>query len=342
MATAPLRPALAALACALLHACSGRDDAAATAAATRPAAGLPASADAPVTVPVCGSPTVYPRVPQRVVTHDVNITEMFLALGLADHMVGYSGLRSHKRVAPEFQPLLETVPNLSSQGLNLETLQGANADFVFGGWGYGFRDGQITPELLADFGIATYVLTESCIRKVARERVSLEDTFADMLAIGRIFRVEARAQALVDAQRAELQRVTQALAGITDRPKVFVYDSGTDLPTTSGRYGMPNAMIEAAGGRNIFDDLPHNWPKGNWEDVVDRNPDWIVVIDYDQPSPSGKWQFLLDKPELSHLTAIRKRQFVVLEYAEATPGPRNVARVRTLAHAFHPDRVPEP
>jgi len=28
-------------------------------------------------------------------------------------------------------------------------------------------------------------------------------------------------------------------------------------------------------------------------------------------------------------------RFVVLDYVEATPGPRNIAAIRTLAEAFH-------
>lgn len=302
------------------------------------ASAAPPTAVVPVTVQVCGQSVTYDKVPQRAVTHDVNLTEMFLFLGLGDRLVGYSGLRDSKRVAPQFQAALAQAPNLSPRGMNLERIVAAEADFVFGGWSYGFRDGGVTPQLLAELGIASYVLTESCIRKVARERVSLEDTFADMLNLGRIFRIEAQAQALVQAQREELAATVAAVQGVAQRPLVFVYDSGQDVPQTAGRYGMPHAMIEAAGGRNLFADIPANWPKANWEDVVQRNPDWIVVIDYDQPDAQGKIDFLLAKPELQHVTAIRHKRFIVLDYAEATPGPRNVARVRTLAQALHPQR----
>ncbi len=334
-----------ALAAALLAACAGPDDTGSTAqpAAASSTLAVPAEsaarAETPVTVEVCGEPVTYPLRPRRAVTHDVNITEMFLYLGLADTLVGYSGLRDAKRVAPQFRPLLEHLPNLSAQGMNLETIVGAEADFVFGGWSYGFRQGQVTPQALAELGIASYVLTESCIRVSRRERVSLEDTFTDMRNIGRIFRIDDAAQALIDAQRAELAQITRALDGVTRKPRVFVYDSGTELPQTSGRFGMPHAMIENAGGSNIFADIESSWPKGNWEDVVARDPEWIIIIDYDPPGPQGKKQFLLDKPELAAVTAIREQNFVVLEYAEATPGPRNVAAVRTLARAFHPERI---
>ncbi|MFT3759840.1 ABC transporter substrate-binding protein [Thauera sp.] len=293
----------------------------------------------PVSIDVCGETLRYDSVPQRVVTHDVNITEMFLYLGLGDTLVGYSGIRGNKNIAPEYREQLAKVPELSRKGMNIEAIVGAHADFVFAGWSYGFREGEVTPAALREFGIQSYILTESCVRKVARSQVSLEDTFNDMLNLGRIFRIEQRAQALVEQQRAELQAITDALEGIESSPKVFVYDGGTDAFTTAGRFGMPNAMIEAAGGSNIFDDIPSNWPRGNWEDVVERNPEWIVIIDYDHPDPQGKIDFLRSRPELSEVEAIRRGNFVVLTYAEATPGPSNVARVRTLAQAFHPGRM---
>ena len=306
-----------------------------------PVQAVPA-ARAPVTVDVCGQPVTYTQVPQRAVTHGINITEMFLALGLQDRLVGYGGLRDITRLPPAQQPLLATVPDLSNQGMNLETLINAQPDFVFSGWSYGFRQGQITPASLQALGVASYVLSESCIRQVARERVSLEDTFHDLLALGRIFAIEERAEALVNGLRAELQRTTDALQDLPRKPSVFVFDSGTDIPVTTGRYAMPQAMIEAAGATNIFDDLDSSWMRGNWEDVIARDPDWIVIVDNDRPTADGKRQFLLSKPELSQLQAIRAQRFVLMDFAEATPGPRNVQAVRRLAHALHPERIPSP
>ena len=315
---------------ALLAACSRQDGA--------------GQADAPATATatVCGETVRYPATPRRAVAHGINIVEMVLALGLEDRLAGYGGLRDIRRLPPAMQTQLAGVPDLSSTAMNLETILGAQADFVFSGWAYGFQDGKVTPAGLAELGIASYVLTESCIRKVARERVALEDTFADLLALGRIFRVEARAQALVDGQRAALARVTQATRSVARRPRVFLYDSGTDIPVTAGRYAMPHAMIEAAGGDNLFADIPGSWTRGNWEDVIERNPDWIVIVDNDRPTPGGKMRFLLEQPELAHLAAIRERRFVLLDFAEATPGPRNVAAVERLAKALHPGQFPAP
>ncbi len=296
------------------------------------------AAHEPVTVQVCGKPVTFDTPPARAVTHDVNITELILSLGLGDRMVGYSGIYAAKAIAPEYREQLAKLPLLSDKGLNLEAIVGSGADFIFAGWGYGFHPGEVTPEMLSQFGIQSYILSESCIRIGARKAVSLEDTFTDLLNLGRIFRVEARAKALVEAQRAELAAIDAALRGSDSRPRVFVYDSGESIPMTTGRFAVTHAMIEAAGGDNIFSDLPDSWTWANWEDVVDRDPEVIVIIDYGEPDAAGKIDFLLAKPELANVAAIRERRFVVLEYAEATPGPRNVARVRTLAQALHPDR----
>lgn len=197
---------------------------------------------------------------------------------------------------PAFQAQLARVPRLAEREMNLEAILGASADFVFGGWSYGFRQGQVTPEVLQRHGIASYVLSESCIRVGPRSQVALEDGLTDLRNLGRIFRIDAHAEQLAQGLERELKDLRERMQGVRQRPSVFVYDSGQDIPVTVGRYGMPQAMIEEAGGRNIFDDIPSNWPAGNWEDVVQRNPQWIVIIDYGQPHAQGKIDFLLAKP----------------------------------------------
>lgn len=318
---------------ALLGACSRQGDAPVAA---------PSPAALPVTVQVCGQPVVFDRVPQRAVTYDVGITEMFLYLGLGERLVGTAGIPANKEVDPAFRAQLERAPVLSRKGINVEAIVDARADFVFAGWSYGFRAGEVTPALLAGYGIASYVLTESCIRVGPRTRVSMDDTLADLRNVARIFRIEGEVEPRIQGLEQSLRALERQTQGIAQRPRVFVYDSGEDIPTTSGRFGMPQAIIEAAGGTNIFDDLASNWPRGNWEDVVERNPEWIVIVDYGVPNAQGKIDFLLRKPELAQVDAIRHRRFFVLSYAEATPGPRNMARAHALAQALHPTLTAKP
>ncbi len=293
----------------------------------------------PVTVTMCGEPVTFEAPPQRAVTNDVNITEIFLDVGLKDKLIGYSGVSDTREVAPEYREMLKGIPLLSDKYIDLEALVGAEPDFFFAGWNYGFSEEKgMTPESLARYGIKSYVLTESCIRIKPREQISLEDTFSDMLNIGQIFGVEAQARAKVEQYRAQLAEIKAAI-GQVDKPiRVFVYDSGEESPFTAGKFAMPNAMIEAAGGVNIFNDVDTSWTTVNWEDVLNRNPEYIVIVDYGEPDAPGKINFLKSKPQLAAVEAIKNNKFVVLTYAEATPGPRNVARTRTLAEAFYPEK----
>lgn len=300
---------------------------------------VPTESAVPVTVDVCGEKTTFTQVPTKVVTHDVNITELFMYLGLGDRLVGTTGIPSDKEVDPRYRSQLAKVPNLSRQSMNLEAIVGAHADFVFGGWIYGFRPGEVTPARLAKHGIASYVLSESCIHVGPRERVSMDDTLNDMRNLATIFRMESNAAPLIQTLERDLRDLQRRMANVAYRPRVFVYDSGESIPMTAGRFGMPQAMIETAGGRNIFDDINSNWPRGNWEDVVARNPEWIIVVDYGVPSARGKIEYLLSKPELSKLDAIRNRRFVIWNYAQATPGPRNIEKSRELAMLLHPLRL---
>ena len=293
----------------------------------------------PVVIDVCGKPVTYQRVPQRAVTHDVNITEMFLYLGLGHKLVGYSGISATKEVAPRYRAQLAHVPDLSRKNMNLESMLGVRADFVFGGWSYGFRQGGVTPDLLKRYGVDSYLLRESCIHVEKRERVSLNDGLIDMRNLARIFDVEKENAPKLQALESRVDALAQRMQGVKKRPRVFVYDSGQRLPVTAGRFGMPHAMIEAAGGENIFADIATNWPTGNWEDVIARDPEWIVIVDYDQPDARGKIDFLLHKKELAQVEAIRKKRFFIMSYSDATPSPGNVDMAEALARKLHPERL---
>lgn len=296
---------------------------------------LAAGAFAQTTVQSCDRQVTFDAPPQAAVSNDVNLTEMMLVLGLADRMVGYTGVSGWKTLDEEMTNGIDALPELSSKYPSKEVLIGADADFFFAGWNYGMKvGGEVTPETLAPFGIQVYELTESCIHIGEKSAVSMDDMYIDLLNLGRIFDVSETAETLVAGYRAELDTFLAGLAPLETAPRVFVYDSGDDAPFTAGRYGMPNALIEAAGGTNIMNDFEKSWGTVGWEAVIERNPEVIVIVNYGNVTAEEKRQFMLSNPAFAHLDAVKNDRFVVLEYVEATPGPRNIAAVKTLAAAL--------
>ena len=289
-----------------------------------------------VTVQSCNRQVSFDAPPTRAVSNDVNLTEMMLALGLQDSMVGYTGVSGWKTLDEKLHEGVAELPELSPKYPTKEVLLGADADFYFAGWNYGMNvGGEVTPEILKKFGIKVYELSESCIHIMERDKASMDDMYADLLNLGTIFDVRDRAEALVSGYKAELAELQTTLKRGDEPLRVFVYDSGQDQVFTSGRYGIPTAMIEAAGGKNIVDDVESSWVKIGWEAVVERNPEVIVIVNYGEVTAAQKRDFMMNNPAFKNLDAVTNDRFVVLEYVEATPGPRNIAAIKRLAKAFN-------
>lgn len=295
-----------------------------------------ASAD-PVTVNSCDRQVTFKNPPQRAISNDVNLTEMMLVLGLRDRMVGYTGISGWKTLDTEIRKDIHELPELSPKYPTKEVIIGADADFYFAGWNYGMKvGGEVTPISLAKFDINVYELSESCIHVMKMQKPSMDIMYNDILNLGKIFQVEDRAKELVDGYKMELSEFKEGLKLQSDPTRVFVYDSGEDQPFTSGRFGMPNAMIEAAGGQNIMDDVEKSWTKVGWEPVIDRDPEVIVIVNYGDVTAAQKRDFMMSNPAFSEIDAVKNDRFVVLDYVEATPGPRNILAVKKLASAFYP------
>ena len=230
------------------------------------------------------------------------------------------------------------LPELAAKYPTKEVLAGAEPDFFFAGWNYGMKvGGEVTPETLEPFGIKVYELTESCIHIGDKPKASLQDLYNDLLNLGKIFGVEDTAHDLVAAYKLELDRIAATVPAGEEPLRVFVYDSGEDVPFSAGRLGMPQSLIDAAGGRNVMDGVAGNWMQVGWEAVVEQDPQWILIVDYGERSAAQKRDFLMQHPALQGVSAIRQQHFVVLPYLAVTPSLDNAAAIETLAAALHPE-----
>ena len=288
----------------------------------------------PLTIQSCNREVTFTEAPKHALSHDINMTQMMLALGLKSKMAGYSGVSGWKAVTPDMQSILDGLPELAAKYPSVETLLNANVDFFFAGWDYGMRvGGDLTPQTLQPLGINVYELTESCAFVMKRPPATLEDTYNDLRNLGKIFDVQYRASAVIAGMQAKIADIQKNPPA--DKPRVFLYDSGEDRAMTSGRLGMPQALIDAAGGRNVLDDVDASWTRVNWENVVERNPQVIVIVDYGEVTAEQKILFLRNNKALQSVDAIKHQRFVVIPYVQATPGIDNVLAVETLAKGFH-------
>jgi len=292
----------------------------------------------PVTVDNCGTQLTIADVPERVVVHDINMAEMAFSLGLQDHIVGLTGITGWYKTSPEFDERRGDIPELAPKYPTMENLVAASPDLFVAGWYYGMRPGgEVTPDTLEAQGIQTLVLTESCVHQHKdRPEASMDLLFNDILRLGKVFDKEDEAGALVAGWKADLAEIERAVPD-ENRLRVFLYDSGTDKPFTAGRYAITTAMIEAAGGKNVMGNMETSWGTTSWEAVAAANPQFLVLLDYqDGAGAEGLMKFLKEHPVMSLTDAVQNERYVPLRYEELTPGPSNIEAISKIAKAMYP------
>ncbi len=286
----------------------------------------------PVTITNCGVTTTYQRPPQRVVTMNQHVTEIMLALGLEGRMVGTAFLDD--RILPEYREEYRRIPVLAEQYPSYEVLLKAAPDFVYGGFASAFstQEGR-SRKRLREAGIKTYLNVANC----TGGPVTMKQVRRELRTVARIFGVPERAGKLIGEMNARLAAARRRLAGV-EPTSVFVYDSGTKAPMTAGGHGIANEIIRLAGGRNIFAGLNDSFPDVSWEQVIQRRPEAIVILDYGSTSVKKKKQALLNKPALANVPAIEHRRFAVLPLTSAVAGIRAPHAVGELGRQLHPER----
>ena len=297
-----------------------------------------AAAAEQITVDNCGQPLVLDGHPERLVVHDMNMTDMAFALGLQDRIVGLTGITGWYKTSPEFDTLRGDIPELAPKYPTIENLVSADPDLFFAGWYYGMRPGgDVTPETLAPFGIQTMILTESCVHlDKDRPEATMDLLFSDVMRLGTVMDVEDKAAALVEGWKSDLAAIEAQTAALA-KPRVFLLDGPADAPFTAGKFAIPDAMIDAAGGENVTHNMDTSWGRTSWETVAAANPEFLVLLDYQTGNGAADtFKFLQEHPVMSQTDAVKNARWIGLRYEELTPGPANIEAIRKMAAAMHP------
>ncbi len=291
-----------------------------------------------VTVDNCGEPLVFDGTPERIVVHDMNMTDMAFALGLQDKIVGLTGITGWYKTSPDFDAKRGDIPELAPKYPTVENLVAVEPDMFFAGWYYGMQPGgEVTPDTLEPFGIKTMVLTESCVHlNKDRPKASMDLLFDDVLRLGKVMHVEDKAEALVSGWKDQLAAIEAKTADLA-KPRVFLLDGPADAPFTAGKFAIPDAMIEAAGGVSVTHDMDTSWGRTSWEAVAAANPEFLVLLDYQTGNGAeDTFKFLQEHPAMSLTDAVKNERWIGLRYEELTPGPANIDAIEKMVSAMHP------
>jgi iron complex transport system substrate-binding protein len=285
----------------------------------------PGSTYTPLTFTNYGRTVTIKALPKRALTLGPNCTETFVALGLADYIAGNS-LKNHSRgPLPEYAQAYQKIPELNYGSATREAVISSGADFIYGiDWEFGGNG--LDVEELAGYGITVYMNAAQ----------TLEQTYQEIRDIGKIFGIEARAEAYIADQQTRIKAVQDKITGQAP-VSVLVYDSGNDGVFTCSGSNFETLLIGQAGGRNIFDHLTEKaWITVSYEEVLARNPQVIIIHDYDSPSVEVKMAEIQGNAMLAQLDAVKNSRFVIIELESVLPGNRLAYTVEKLAKGLYP------
>lgn len=324
----PIRLVVVLLAGLLLSACAAQPEPAAAPAATD----APADADEAAAGPVdnCGFEVEVAAPPTRAVTMNQAATEVLLSLGLTEQMAGTAYLDDG--ILPALAEDYDEVPVLADAYPSREVLLEAEPDFVYGSYASAFAEEAAGPRQDLDrLGIDSYLSPAACEERTGA--LTFDDVAVELTEVAGIFDVPDRGEALVEEHRARIATARDAVAATPTRT-VFWWDGGDDAPTAGGCCGAPGMILEALGLDNAFGDVDGSWGTVSWEQVLERDPDVIVLVDADWDPAEDKRAVLDGDTALRDLRAVQTGQLVELPFSSTTPGVRNVEAVEELAEAI--------
>lgn len=291
-----------------------------------PAASTPSPSAGAVTVENCGTTVAFETPPQRVVTIKSTSTEMMLALGVGDRIVGTAF--QDGPVPDAWAAAAEGLDDISDFMPSEETVLALEPDLVYAGWESAFAaDAAGTRDELASLGVSTYVQPAACRSADVPGKLTFDEVFAEIQEAADIFGVSA--ETLLADQRAELAAIQPDDRGLT----ALWYSSGTDIPYVGAGLGAPQLVLETAGLANVAADIDMTWSSFGWESVVDANPDVIVLVDADWNTAASKIELLKSNPATAALPAVREGRYVILPFAAGEAGVRTVSAAALVAAA---------
>ena len=288
-----------------------------------------------VTVVNCGEEVTYPETVDELFAYDSGIISIALSAGAIDQLTAVAAASEDEdllRLA--YGDQYDQLNEVTGKGPTLENVVAAEPDVMFAGWNYGFSDSRgLTPDILAGHDIGVYQLSEACRQAEGEVQRGTMDPWealdTDLRNIGIITgNAETGAAAADDvAERLEALRALPAPEG---RPTIFLVDSTSDTILSSGSFGGPQGIIDAAGARSATEDVADTWTSVSWERLAAEDPDMIAFVDYGEQTVDDKIAALKAHPASRDLKAVRENRFVNLPYGMWVSSPLNIDAAETI------------
>jgi len=257
----------------------------------------------------------FNKIPQRIITLAPNLTEMIYDLGLENKLVGNTLYCNY----PDAAQKIEKVGNLLT--VNFEKIVALKPDLVFITVEGNTKE---TYDKFSQLGIEIFVSNP-------RDFEGIKKTYLD---IGKIFRIEDAAKFKITRWDSIITKTAVLSKNFPTRSAMFIVDL-KPLMIAGGKTFLNEFMV-TCGLKNIAADSPVNYPMFSREEILKRDPDYIILTADNNADVS---RIKNTYPEWAQLKAIKNNNVIFVNRdLYSRPGPRFAEAVNDLFIRLHPLR----
>ena len=257
--------------------------------------------------------------PQKIVSLAPSNTEILYALGLEDKLVAVTEFCNY----PEDALSKEKVGGYGD--VDIEKIVVINPDLILA---EDLHKHEVIPAL-ERLGFTVIALVPH----------NFQEVMDSIMLIGRVTGVEEKALQIVDDMSKKIKTITDETDKINqeEKPKVL-YVIWHEPIMSVGSDTRIHELIEKAGGVNIAAVAGEGYPTLTLEEIINTNPQVIMVNEEDYEGGDISRQFILNESRLAVVDAFINGQIYGIN-ADLTnrPTPRIVEALELMAKMIHPE-----
>ena len=198
--------------------------------------------------------------------------------------------------------------------------------------------GRCRPQLHAA-GIGTWLEETYCEDTDLRPSTATEETvYAAVTQLGDIFNVPNVATQLNDQIRNDFAIAKQAVADSGHALTAILLDGvgcggDDDMFFVGAGQGSVNLILTAAGMTNLFADLEGSYDCVSASDIIDANPDVLVIVEASWDSALNKIDYMHNNSAFCAATFVQNADYIKIPFSASALGPRNGAAALDLVSA---------
>lgn len=274
---------------------------------------------------------IFPKPPERVVAVWQNSVETLIALGVGDRIVAGMGIPDRECLRPEYREAYDRIPYTSLENLDLETILMMEPDLIVG-WASTFSAKTLRG---TDFwhrrGVATYISPGSS--SAVKQHV-IEDEYRDILNMGKIFRREEKAEAIVGEMERIIAEAREKAEQIGRHPRGLIVEYlGKDIHVY-GEKTLAGDILRRMGGELLGADLQSIGK----EQIIEMDPDviFVVVIESDYGREDDILGNLYREKAFCNLRCVKEHRIYALPLnAIYSPGVRTYDGIRIIGNGLY-------